>query len=127
MNASRGQLRRYAEALLSAILFLAGSEAALAKLPPPTPEAQAASEKKSGVDKAQLLKEQEALSRVQDRVAERYRRDLVKQGKVPHSPTPVNQVTATKDLPKVIGVPPRSDGPRGGTTPSAEAHSAPAK
>ena len=100
--------------------------AVLAKLPAPTEEQQAASVKKGADEKAQLQKEQEALTRTQDRVADYYRRELIKQGKVPPVPTPVPQ-TAAKDLPKVVSVPPRSDGPRGGTTPSAEAHSAPAK
>lgn len=113
--------------LFAALLFIATADASLAKLPAPAPEAKAASEKKADEDKAQLAKEQEALARVQDQVAEHYRRDLIKQGKVPPKPTPVATVTATKDLPKVVGVKPGADGPHGGTTPSAEAHSAPAK
>jgi hypothetical protein len=108
----------------SMLVILAGP--AFATLPAPTPEQQAASAKKGEDDKAQLQKEQEALTRSQDRVADHYRRDLIRQGKVPPTPTPVAQ-TAAKDLPKVTKVPPRSDGPHGGTTPSAEAHSAPAK
>jgi hypothetical protein len=126
MSAPQSPLGIFATVVLG--FGLAGMFAAgvLAKLPAPTEEQQAASIKKGADEKAQLQKEQEALSRAQDRVAERYRRELIKQGKVPPAPTPVAQ-TAAKDLPKVVGVPPRSDGPHGGTTPSAEAHSAPAK
>ena len=120
------QPRIFATITLGFALSAMVGGAVLAKLPAPTEEQQAASAKKSADEKAQLQKEQEALSRTQDRVAEYYRRDLIKQGKVPPAPTPVAQ-TAAKDLPKVVGVPPRSDGPRGGKTPSAEAHSAPAK
>ena len=49
----------------------------LAKLPPPTEEQQAASVKKGADVNAQLQKEQEALTRAQDRVAEHYRRGLI--------------------------------------------------
>lgn len=126
MNA-RDRLLRGAPALFAAMFFIAIGGGALAKLPPPTPEAQAASEQKSAVEKAQLLKEQELLARAQDRASEVFRANMIRQGKVPPAPTPVAQATAMKDMPKTVGTAPRSEGPRGGTAPSAEAHSAPVK
>ncbi len=120
-NRNRGSL------LLAAFLLVATTQSSFAKLPAPTPEQKTSAEKQADLDKAQLLKEQEALGRAQDRVSDRYRQELVRQGKVPPTPTPVVAITATKDLPKVVGVKPGADGPHGGTTPSAEAHSAPAK
>ncbi|MDB5921712.1 MAG: hypothetical protein JWN13_648 [Betaproteobacteria bacterium] len=126
MSNPRSQRRTLATVVLSFALSALFGATVFAKLPALTEEQQAASIKKGSDEKAQLQKEQEALTQAQDRVAEHYRRQLTMQGKVPPVPTPVGQ-TAAKDLPKVVGVPPRSDGPHGGNTPSAESHSAPAK
>ena len=115
---------RLTRALSCVLALLCG--VALAKLPTPTPEEQAASAKNAEDKEAQLLKEQEALRHAQDRVVERYRHDLISHGKTPPKPTPTSE-TPLKDMPKDVAVPPKSNGPRGGTTQSAEAHSGPLK
>lgn len=97
-----------------------------AKLPPPTDAERAQRAEANAIAKAQLEKEQEALTRAQDRVADEYRRRQTEQGRVPAAPVPVGQ-TPQANLPKTITDPPRGAGPTGGTRPSAEAHSGNAK
>ncbi|HSD44684.1 MAG TPA: hypothetical protein VLD36_22820 [Burkholderiales bacterium] len=94
---------------------------AVAKLPPPTPAEQAAQQEKRAQEQAQLEQQKAALERVQDRVAERYRRENANApasnggGRVADTnmPYPTRAV--------------RPAGPHGGDKQSAEAHSAPAK
>ena len=93
-----------------------------AKLPAPTPEQIAAAEAAAEKAKAQAAVEQEALTRAQDRTVSVYQSDLKKRGITPPTPTPVGP-TPQANLPAKAVEPPRSAGPRGGTTPSAEAHS----
>ena len=126
MSTPRSQLRTLATVFLSFALSGLFGATVFATLPAPTEEQQAASIKQRSDEKARLQKEQEALTQAQDGVAEHYRRELIMRGKVPPVPTPVGQ-TAAKDLPKVVGVAPRSAGPHGGTASSAESHSATAK
>src|SRR5690606_8583953 len=59
-------------ALLTALAVAGG--AALAKLPPPTPEEQKAAAEEKRLKAEQMRKEKEALERAQDRVVEHYRR-----------------------------------------------------
>ena len=95
--------------------FLTGI--AIAKLPPPTPEALAAAEAQKAKQAEQLKKEQELLTRAQDKVAARF-------GKAGNGS---GERTATKDLPKTNRELPGGTGPHGGREPSAEAHSGAAK
>jgi len=109
-------------AALCAVFVLTLAGAVQAKLPPPTPEQIAAAEAAAQKTKEQAAVEQEALTRAQDRTVSAYQSDLKKRGITPPTPTPVAP-TAQANLPAKAVEPPRSAGPRGGTTPSAEAHS----
>lgn len=104
-----------------AILVAGLTGAALAKLPPLTPEQQEAAAAKKEAEQAQLEKEKQLLERAQDRVAEYYKRT-----KGGGRATPAGRVEDT-NMPKTASGLPRDAGPKGGTQPSAEAHSAPAK
>lgn len=87
-----------------------------AKLPPPTPEEQAAAAKKAA-QAAEMAKEQQAaLTRVQDEIAAKFG----KRG------TGASGSTEEGKLPRKAVEPSGTAGPHGGTTQSAEAHSAPA-
>jgi hypothetical protein len=97
-----------------------------AKLPPAPPVPPEQKEALAAKAAAQAAAEQEALARAQDRVSERYRREMIQQGKTPPEPVPTPQ-TAQANLPKTVTEPPRSAGPHGGTKQSAEAHSGSAK
>jgi hypothetical protein len=102
-------------ALLTGVM-LAGS-AAMAKLPAPTPEEQAAVAEKKAREKEQLEKEKAQLERVQDRIGQRYGN----KGKQAAGKTrDENMPKTTKELPKDVG-------PKPGQQQSGEAHSAPAK
>ena len=107
--------------LMCLVAAVAGGQA-LAKLPPLTPDELARAAMAAEQSKMQAAAEQAALTRVQDRVAEQYRRDLTARGLTPPAPTPVGP-TPQANLPKTVVEPPRSAGPHGGNTPSAEAHS----
>ena len=107
---------------LGCLLATVAGEQAFARLPPPTPEETARAAAAAEQAKVQAAAEQAALTRVQDRVADQYRRDLTARGVTPPAPTPV-EPTAQANLPKTVVEPPRSAGPHGGTTQSAEAHS----
>lgn len=103
--------------MIACALFLAlCAPHASARLPPPTPEEQAALEAKTAREKAQLEDEQKALSRVQDRVAERYGKGAAEKARTDES-----------NLPKTAIELPGDAGPHGRREPSAEAHSAPAR
>ncbi|MBX9904011.1 MAG: hypothetical protein K2Y31_06600 [Burkholderiales bacterium] len=101
--------------LLAGVML--ASSAAIARLPPPTPEAQAAAEAKKAQEKIQLEKEKALLERVQDRIAQRYGdaggRDAGK--------------TRDENMPKTTKELPRDVGPKPNQPQSGEAHSAPAK
>jgi hypothetical protein len=105
-----------------AMFVAALSGVALAKLPPLTPEQQQAAEAKKEAEKVQLEKEKEALERAQDRVAEYYKRTKGRAGS-----STMSGRTEDTNMPKTTRELPHSTGPQGGTKPSAEAHSAPAK
>jgi type II secretory pathway pseudopilin PulG len=102
------------------VSVLAG--AALAKLPPLSPEQEQAAAAKKQAEEAQLAKQKQALERVENRVAEYYKRTKGKSGSVgAHSRVEdTNMSKTTHELA-------RDAGPQGGREPSAEAHSAPAK
>jgi hypothetical protein len=95
---------------------------AQAKLDPPSPEEQAAAAKKKALEQEQMKRAQEDLSRVQDEVAARYRRE--------HPQTQGTQKAAgetpKEELPRAVRDVPREAGPHGRDEPGAEAHSAPA-
>jgi hypothetical protein len=98
------------------VMGISGAPLTYAKLPPPTPEEQAESARKAEIAAAQLEREKQALERVQDQLAARY-------GKGGGT----NAETAKEDLPKTVKEAPGDAGPKGGTKPSAEAHSAEVK
>jgi hypothetical protein len=102
--------------ILWPLLLALGTSTAAARLPPPTPEEQAALEQKTAREKTQLEAEQQALARVQDRVAERYGRNAAEKAR-----------TEEANLPKTATVLPRDAGPEGRREPSAEAHGASAR
>lgn len=114
---SPGRGARGSVLALGVLTLVLGAGSVLAKLPPPTPEEQAAAAQKAEIAAAQLEKEKQALERVQDQLAARY-------GAGNRQPTPE---TEKKDLPKAVKEAPGDTGPKGGTKPSAEAHSAPVK
>jgi hypothetical protein len=89
--------------------------ACYAKLPPPTPEEQAAAAKKKAQAAEQAKEQQAALERVQDQIAAKFGKHGGGSG-----------TTQAGDLPRKAVEPPGTAGPHGGTTQSAEAHSAPA-
>lgn len=97
------------------------SSAAVATLPPPSPQELAAQEAKKVAEQAQLEREKAALERVQDAVAERYRREQPSAGASNGGGrvADTNMPYPTRQLPPA--------GPHGGDKQSAEAHSAPAK
>ena len=105
-----------------AIVLSALAGVALAKLPAPTPEQQQAAAAKKEAEQAQLEKEQKALTRAQDRVADHFKRTKGSSGGAT-----ATGPTEKGTMPKTTGELPRSAGPQGGRQPSAEAHSAPAK
>ena len=109
-------------ALSIALVAALWAGGAAAKLPPPTPEEQAAQQEKRAQEQAQLEREKAALERAQDQVAERYRRE---NGSGPRSDG--GGAIADTNMPYRARELPRSAGPHGGTEQSAEAHSAPAK
>lgn len=108
------------QAVIAALAVMSGY--ALAKLPPPSPEQLAAAQQKKAQEDVLLEKEKEALARVQDKVAEHYRRTH------PGAPAAgTQQVTQAKDLPKAVKEGPGMAGPIGGRAQSAESHSGSAK
>src|SRR3982751_6642853 len=94
------------------VISIAG--AASAKLPPPPGQDPAKAAADAAKAKAQLAEEQAALTRAQDRTANYYRRDLIRQGKTPPAPTPVESTTQA-NLPKTVKEPPGGTAPQGGT------------
>jgi hypothetical protein len=109
-------------AALCAVGALTLTGAGQAKLPAPTPEQVAAAEATAQKAKEQAAVEQAALARAQDRTVAVYQSDLKKRGITPPTPTPV-ATTPQANLPAKAVEPPRTAGPHGGNTPSAEAHS----
>lgn len=93
------------------------SASAHARLPPPTPEQQAAAEQKKGEEAAKAKEQQDALTRVQDRIAARFGRGSRAAG----------HATEKGNLPQKAVDHDGAAGPAGGTAQSAEAHSTPAR
>jgi hypothetical protein len=108
---------------MAAAVLSAAAAVAVAKLPPPTPEQEQAAAAKKQQEAAQLEKEKQQLERVQDRVAEQYKRS---KGIASAGPSRAGPVEDT-NMPKTTKELPRDTAPQGGTKQSAEAHSAPAK
>ena len=117
---------RCAQIFCAACALSAGFGTGYAKLPPPTPEQVAKAAADAETAKAQAAIEQAALTRAQDRVVADYQNDLKRRGITPPTPTPIAPTTQA-NLPAKAVEPPRSAGPHGGNTPSAEAHSGNAK
>lgn len=90
---------------------------AYARLPPPTPEQQVAAEQKKAEEAVKAKEQQDALTRVQDRIAARFGRGSRAAG----------QTTEKGNLPQKAVDPVGTAGPTGGTAQSAEAHSTPAR
>jgi hypothetical protein len=105
-----------------AMIAAALAGAALAKLPPLSPEQEQAAAAKKQAEQVQLEKEKQALERAQDRVAEYYKRTKGKSGG-----SAGGARVADTNMPKTTRELPRDTAPQGGRQPSAEAHSAPAK
>jgi hypothetical protein len=100
------------------ILALALSGPLQARLPAPTPEEQAAAEKKKAAQAQDTKREQEALTRVQDALAARFGKSAAAQGAGP---------TEQANLPAKAVEQDGQAGPTGGTRQSAEAHSSQAR
>jgi hypothetical protein len=115
-------------ALVAALMFSIASFAApvAAKLPAPTPDEAAKATAEADKAKAEAAYQQEQLTKSQDRVVAKYQGDLRSRGIAPPKPSPI-AVTEQKNLPGKAVEPAGTAGPHGGTTQSAEAHSAPAK
>src|SRR6185295_19768592 len=109
------KMRRLKYAALTCAMLAAG--VALAKLPPPTPEEQAAATAKKAKEAEQVEKEKEALARVQDRVVAAYKKE--------HGSAPPQAAgrTSTENLPKTVTELPGQVGPTPAKQQSAEAHS----
>jgi hypothetical protein len=99
-----------ATALLAAVL---GALPAHAKLPPPTPEQQQAADAKKAREAEEAKRQADALTKIQDTLAARF-------GKGQSTPT---AETSPATVPQKAVEAPGTSGPRGGTAPSAEAHS----
>ena len=121
-KASAARISPRCFAALCAVCALTLTGAGQAKLPAPTPEQVAAAEATAQKAKEQAAVEQAALARAQDRTVAVYQSDLKKRGITPPTPTPV-ATTPQANLPAKAVEPPRTAGPHGGNTPSAEAHS----
>lgn len=86
--------------LIVAVLLAAAAGAASAKLPPPTPEQQQQEAQKKAAAAAEAKEQQEALTRVQDRIAADYIAAQKAKG-VTVTPTPVAAAPeAPKEAPK---------------------------
>jgi hypothetical protein len=103
------------------VVLFATSVTALGKMPPPTPDEQAAEAKKKAQQQAQLEKEKKSLEQAQDRVVAHYRKE---KGAAPSGQS--GQVT-DHTMPKTTKEPTRGVGPNPGMPQSAEAHSGSAK
>ena len=106
--------------LFAAVSLAAG--VALAKMPPPTPEEQAAKAASKAKQEQELKQQKEALERAQDRVVQHY-----KKGKGATASSGTGQQTQSETMPKTTSEPANSVGPKPDRPYSAEAHSAPAK
>jgi hypothetical protein len=109
--------------VINACLFavaIAASGAALARLPAPTPDEQAAAEAKKAKEKVQLEQAKALLEQAQDRVVAHYRKGT-------GAPTAAGGRVSDENMPKTTSELPRGVGPKPDRSPSGEAHSAPAK
>ncbi|SOY69364.1 conserved hypothetical protein; putative exported protein [Cupriavidus taiwanensis] len=106
---NRRGLRRL---LLSCAMLSCAAAPVQAKLPPPTPEQQQAAEAKKAKEAETAKQQADALAAVQDRIAARFGKGTDYKG-----------WTEPGKIPQKAAEAPRSTGPHGGTSPSAEAHS----
>jgi hypothetical protein len=102
-------------------IVMVSAGVALAKLPAPTPEEEAATVEKKKRQEQQLQVEKAQLEKAQDRVVRRYRQE--------HGARPGGTAKRTQeeDMPKTTGELPGGVGPKPDRPASGEAHSAPAK
>jgi len=110
-------MRRIIYVTLSCSMLAAGIS--LAKLPPATPEEQAAAAAKKAKEAEQIEKEKAALAAAQDRVAARYKKEGGRPGSYPGGGQ-----TEGDNLPKTVKEGKGGVGPKPGMPQSAEAHSA---
>ena len=113
-----GRMKLLAVIPMVAVTGMLFAAPAHARLPPPSAEQQAAAAQKKAEEAAKAREQQEALTRVQDRLAGRFGRG--------HSAAGAGQ-TAKDDLPRKAIDAKGSAGPIGGREQSAEAHSAPVR
>ena len=105
--------RRALRSLLVSCAMLSFAAAPVqARLPAPTPEQQQAAEAKKAKEAETAKQQAEALTRVQDQLAARFGKGATATG-----------ATDPGKVPQKAAEAPRSTGPQGGTSPSAEAHS----
>jgi hypothetical protein len=100
------------------ICFAMAVARVLARLPPLTPEQQSAAEQKKAEEAEKARAEQEALTRVQDRIAAQFGRKGAGAS---------SGQTQQGNLSQKSVEPAGTAGPTGGTAQSAEAHSTPAR
>lgn len=111
----RSKLAAVFPAIVAGALCLAPVHA---KLPPPSPEQQAAAAQKKAEEAEKAREQQEALTKVQDRLA----------GKFGRGPSGATGGQTEKGNLSQKTVEPKGDaGPNGGREQSAEAHSTPAR
>jgi len=104
--------------ILPLLVCIATAGQAYARLPPLTPEQQSAADQKKAEEAQKAREEQEALTRVQDRIAAQFGRK--------GAGATLGQ-TEQGNLSQKSVEPAGSAGPTGGKAQSAEAHSAPAR
>lgn len=109
------------------LLMALGIAGAHAKLPAPSPEEQAAVEKKKAAQQAQLEKEKKELEAAQDRVVQHYRREKGGAPAAAGAPAAGGPRTEKEDLPKTAKELPGGVGPQPTQPQSGEAHSGQAK
>lgn len=101
--------RALAAALLMAMVLPAG-----ARLPAPTPEQQQATDARKSKEAEEAKRQAELLAQVQDRIAAQFGRK---------GAGATAAATEPGKIPQKAAEAPKSAGPQGGTSPSAEAHS----
>lgn len=109
-------MSKFLPVMFATVAVLLAGPVAHAKLPPPTPEQQAAADAKKAKEAETAKVEAEKLAQVQDRIAARF-------GKGPSAGASAAAQTEPGKVSQKTVEAPNSSGPHGGTSPSAEAHS----
>jgi hypothetical protein len=111
-----------AESLIMLLMTLSMASAE-AKLPPPTPEEQAAVAQKKAAQQAQVEKQQKALEAAQDRVVQRYRSERGGAPAAGGAPGAGGEPKQAGNMPKTTKELPAGVGPTPTQPQSSEAHS----